>query len=355
MKSVALDLGGSGLRAVFEDDGIICRIQETSRFAKIAASSRVIREIKDLTSDFAIESPSLPELNGRYVRGEAANYYDGEVSFVDNTKFKIHQTPTFINAVYLLARTCLNAKRFDSHIEKIGIVIPAREYYSEHADLFKKKLSGVHYVRFPLLDREITVRIDAKNISIGPEGAVTVFDLRRNLKYKDIISSGVGVVVDVGFRSTDIMAFNRFKIVAKGVRSFLHGGITIDSQLAAELESINKGVSSEQISEVLRTGVASNVAVGPIIEKIRTNFAATLRSNILAVLAHSELNMSSLNYIVPVGRPFMINEDIDPGTKKFAYSLGQALVSHLPDSVKLLEVENLEYANVEALYRMLAG
>lgn len=354
-EKVSIDLGGSGLRAVYTDkEGNKKSEEMPSRYLKIDIEDRVVEDLENPYEDFQIIRSVSENYKGRYVRGKACSYFDGVESIIDNSTFKVNQIATYVNAIHILALYVLKRHGAGYHkINKVGIVIPIKEFYSESATLPKIKLAGIHKVFFPVTGETVSLEIAPENIKVGGEGAVVLFNLRRNPDYKKLIEEGNGAIADVGYRSTDMAVFRNFQVDAKSCRSFPHGGITVEATLASELEKLGCPILGTSLYAVLREGKAGKYRVGKLVSKIKQMFASTLNQDLTSILAHANLTLHTLDYVVPVGRPFLVNTDTTTDTAIHTGSLKEEFIKYLPEGVKVLDCGNLETANAEALYELL--
>lgn len=349
MSKISLDLGGSGIRVRYMGrDNRVVSSDLSSRFVKIKDDSRLVPDIADKFSDFQIIESASEGVIGRYARGEASRYFDGVQSVVDNSELKVNQVATYVNCLHAMAIYVYKVfgPTILADIGRVGIVIPVREYYSDSAEIPKRILAGYHVVKFPLLKKEVGFFIKPENIKVGGEGAVVAFTMRRDPRYRDLISGGNGVIVDVGYRSTDIVIFSAFKADAKSCVSKRKGGINMESKLAADLDDINRGVSSNQLMQVMSTGCVGREPVYDIVKYCKETFGSVLRQDINAVATTAEISLKALDYIIPVGRPF------DDGDGSCG-SLIQEAIREMREDIAVVECKDLEFANVNAMFELL--
>lgn len=208
--------------------------------------------IKNAALDFVVKkSPCEALLGRRFVRDEACNQYNGDILVCDNTEVKVLQEITYINILYAIAVDCVNRGLNDESFF-IGLCIPAAEYYDDENDRIgevKDNLAGDTAIYFPMLDRTIRFHIDKKNIGVVAEGVVAAFRFQtdRNFVYKN------SLIIDVGYRSTDITILMNFDPVGAGAASRPIGGINLEANIQSKLERDNIFVSTEVIQKALST------------------------------------------------------------------------------------------------------
>lgn len=361
MSKIAMDLGGSTSRYMYGNpekmmEKTVKKME--SSYLKIDTKEHVFNEVKakEFYNDFEIVESSYPELKGRYVRGELCSHFEGVIGILDNQKLKVTQVPTYVNAVHALARYAVEIlKSKEVVLPKVGAVIPVKEYYSFNEELqkenkliFKEKLSGHHVVRFPITGDSVKITLPKNNISVGGEGAVVVFMLHRNEEYRELIEESNGIVIDPGYRSTDIIAYRNFVAESKAARSLPHGGINIEASIASELEKRNFSVTPNEVRKIIKKGSLTGKDFSDVVRKSKATFAGTLHQDVNAVLAQSQMSINSLGWALPVGRPFM-----DPIATATTGSLVDEVKKFLPERTVILPCGDLELANVDALYEMM--
>lgn len=391
----SIDLGGSQVRIGSSDDPIM---EIDSLFLEIPLTSPAKAYIEDKYADFIIEKHPLVSLcSRRFVRGEAMDHFQGTLQICDNQKNKVEQESIYANAAYAIARHIDHLYSYDEDIE-LSVCIPTSEFYSDKKDypgIFKKGMAGEHSIFFPLLNRRVVFNINKDNIKVFPEGVVAAF------KFKDdkAFAEGVTLIVDVGYRSTDITILKRFRPVGKSAVSRPKGGINIEAALLAELERDNILVSREEVRGALcskyvlcngkyvdATDIFERYQSLPEAERIvsilhairdlgytatedavveadrnnyinhenvmvditkqvvaaKRNFASSIKGDIVDVLATQMLNLGSVNNIMPVGRPFI-------GGIKNENSLAAILCKELNSNLRYYALPNLATANVEMM------
>lgn len=395
MVSRGMDLGGSQTR-IGGTKNDICITD--SAYMEVSINAPVKEYIQDKYSDFIIEKHPLEALNGRrFVRGEALDHYQGKMFVCDNQSNKVEQEPIYTNIAYALAKDLDKTFKYLTEVE-LGVCIPTSEFYSDKKDypeVLKQHVAGDFSVFFPLLNRRITFTIAKNSIKVFPEGVVAAFKFKNDSQFVN----GVSLIVDVGYRSTDITVLKRFKPVGKSAVSRPKGGINIEAALMAELERDNILVTREEVRSALCTKylfsegryiditeVYDEFVDEPddtrhvsIIRTLRDSgiettedavttaertvyinhenimkditrqvaaakkaFASSIKLDIVDVLATQMLNLGSVNNIMPIGRPFT-------GGLSDENSLASILCKELGSNLRYYSVPSLGTANVEEI------
>lgn len=395
----ALDLGGSQSRLGIKKNKIKV---EDSVYMEIDKDSQLKPYIKDTFCDFIIERNPLPSLLGRrFVRGEALDHYKGKMFVCDNQSLKVEQESIYVNSTYMLAKDLASNFRNDETLN-IGVCIPTSEFYSEtkdYATLLKQCMSGEHSVYFPLEDKRVKFTLTPQSILVFPEGVVAAYKFKNNVNFR----KSVTLIVDIGYRSSDITPMKNFKPVGKAAVSRPKGGINIEATLLGELERANIFKSREEIKDALCSSyilredtlidITTEIEDAQIIseedwkqkvvdamhfagtevtidevttayrnhyimqgrtpkcitEQVTTakrNFASSLKGDIVDVLSTQMMNISSVNNLLPIGRPFKGELD-DPN------NLINLLCAELGSNLEVYQVPNLGTANVEEIMGVL--
>lgn len=208
--------------------------------------------IENKALDFMFKkSPCQTLVGRRFVKAEAMNQYNGDVLVCDNQEVKVLQEITYINILYAIAADCVRRGLNDQNF-KIGICIPAAEYYDDQnnrVDDIKEGLAGDTAIYFPMSDKTIRFSIAKKDISVAAEGVVAAFKYRGDRSF--VLKNSV--IVDVGYRSTDITIMLQFKPVGASAASRPIGGINLEAAIQSQLERDNIFVSTDVIQKSLST------------------------------------------------------------------------------------------------------
>lgn len=395
MVTRGLDLGGSQVR-VGEKITSIDSINST--YMEISANSPVKAYITDRFSDFIIEEHPMASLVGRrFVRGEGMDHYQGNVFVCNNQTNKVEQETVYANASYALAKSLTGNYHAGDEVS-LGVCIPTSEFYSDKKDypeLFKNCMAGTHTVFFPIANRRISFVVSRDYLKVFPEGVVAAFRFKTDMSFV----SGISLIVDVGYRSTDITILRRFKPVGKSAVSRPIGGINIEAGILAELERNNILVSREDVQTALcrrylfHNGVYEDITdiirkfisypddvrrdsalaalgergisttaealataerssyinhenamldITAEVTEIKRAFVSNVRTSIIDVLATQMLNLASVNNIMPIGRPFEGGLAVDN-------SLASILCEELGSKLRYYSVPDLGTANIEGI------
>lgn len=250
MKARGLDAGGSQTRVASSQNDIL-KIDSVAM--EISPDSPLLGHIiEDKTLDFQFKKCGMQSLVGRrFVKGQAMDQYHGNTLVCDNESMKCLQEITYINLLYALAKDfCM--KEINDEDVTVGVCIPAAEFYDQENDrisLVRQNVSGETAVYFPLLDKTIRFSIQPTNVGVTAEGVVAAFRYKtdRDFVLKD------SVIVDIGYRSTDITILRKYKPVGDGAASRPIGGINLEAAVQSKLERDNIFISTSGIQESLST------------------------------------------------------------------------------------------------------
>ena len=170
----------------------------------------------------------------------------------DNQSTKVEQDSTYVNAVYSIACELLGSGVIND-TARVGICIHIAEFYSDrfdYAELLKQGLEGDHEVCFPLLIKTVKFTINPSHVNVFPEGVVAAFRFARDMNFV----KGVTLIIDAGYRSTDITILKAFKPLGRGARSIPVGGINLEAILIGELERVGVMATREEVRESFATG-----------------------------------------------------------------------------------------------------
>lgn len=262
MKKRGIDAGGSETRCAKSAQDIV-RIQSTCMEIPASAPSKG-HILDNKLLDFVIKKcPCEVLVDRRFVRGEAMNQFNGDVMKCDNTSQKVLQEITYINILYALAVDCVKRGLNDEDF-RIGVCIPAAEYYDDvnrRADEVKDNLAGMTAIYFPMLDQTIRFNIERKNILVTAEGVVAAmrFKTDRSFVLKNT------VVVDVGYRSTDITVLQKFQPVGASAASRPIGGVNLEAYIVSQLERDNIFVQSSEVQTSLTNNYCIDKTTGDLV------------------------------------------------------------------------------------------
>lgn len=347
MTNFSADIGGSITRCQQTVGGHISQYE--SDFLVLPKDAHVIDDVADKLSTMEIEFNGSEYL---LVKGESMNYYKQKPEVCDNNCLKADFLGTYLNAIYAVTREVILPNEFVRVDAKIGVCLPPAEVYSETKQRFIDTIAGVINVFAPLANARVTIEVDPSNVQVYPEGVVSVMAIRDAQVIRIIKQSSV-LLVDIGYRSTDITLL-RAGVPYRGIyASAPIGGINLEASLNAMLEQKGLYHNRDDLREILATGVMHNgtrsVEVGSLVQAVKQQFTPILREAISKVLNSSGMNMSAINYFAPIGRPF--NSTGAASTGSDGASLTTMLSAAL--GVAPLEIENADVSNVMGIACML--
>lgn len=401
IKIRAIDAGGSCTR-ISRSKNEIFKIPSACMEIPVDAPEKK-HIIEDGSLDFCFKKCPSESLEGRrFVKGEAMNQYTGDVLVCDNQIVKVLQEVTYINILYSIAADCL---RRDLNYQdfKIGLCIPAAEFYDDTNDRIndvKDGIAGETAIYFPMLDKTVRFTIDKQNIGVVAEGVVAAYKYKtdRNFVLRN------SVVVDVGYRSTDITILLSFKPVGASAASRPIGGVNLEAAIQSQLERDNIFASTDSVQKSLcvryvlgdndqlidvtdyidkakeidsanyldkavslaamdglkfskddmKAAVTSHymvqgqdvIEITDYVHKAKEMFVDTVFKSIQAVANAKMMNISEISNVMCVGRPFSGDLD-DP------YNLVNMLCAKFKDDVSMYCVPDAGTANVTEIIGML--
>ncbi|MDR1523222.1 MAG: ParM/StbA family protein [Endomicrobium sp.] len=342
----ALDVGGSQTRIAKAQDNI--RIFDSVSF-EIDINLPAKTYDEDFLNDFIIKAaPRRDLINTRYVKGAVGDLYQGKLIVIDNQSPKTEQKPTYVNAIYAICRELI-AEDLTNVDVKIGICIPVAEFFSAQVAYdatIRANLAGSYVINFPLLGRDVVFNIKAADIFVFPEGVIAAYAFLKDRQF----TNGISLIIDAGYRSTDITILRNFKPLGKGARSLPIGGINLEAFVIGELERSGLNITREEakeafVEERIRNG-SNYYDVKRYVSNAKIQFASELKNGIIDTLSYNGVALRAINNVLYVGRPFS-----GEGNDSIKTMLSLALGS----SIREFEVSNLATANVEAVMGAMMG
>lgn len=317
---LAMDLGRSGLRVKDRE------VLETtdSAYKEVQDSAAVREECKGHYDDFKIIACPWGNVTGkRYVKNDAINFYEGTVIYPDNQDHKITQDATYINLCYIVGKKLIEERMRNEDVEsepiKLGICIPAIEFFGNDADALKENLKGDYNVYFNLLGEEVKFTLKSENITVAAEGVCAIIPLITNAETVGKVKNSILAVIDAGHGSTDITIFSNGRPKGISARSFPIGGITLETRVSSSLERNGYIASQTNVKEAIRTGMVSvgnhQESVGTLVAECKKILAKAIVERLKEVVNYEMLGASEITGIVPIGRCFLTAKDggVDTG------------------------------------------
>lgn len=339
MNNFSIDVGGSLVRVIAGRDQTIAKYD--SEFAILPEDMAVITETPNKNGTAIINFEGT-----RYtiVKGKSMHHYQVEPQACDNSMLKSDFIGTYLNILYAIGHHALKEGLSVIHA-RVGVCLPPSEVYRGSKESFIKRLAGEHVIKFPLLNRSVTVVIKPNKVICVSEGMAACLSIQDPSALRRV-QSGTVILVDVGYRSTEIAVFRNGDIYRGAFDSKPIGGINLESMLQSALEKKGMFRDKNEIRYILANGVISvgstRHSVGSLVESIKRKFAENLRNNVLSVFNAASLNLASANYFLPIGRPFLTSGKCDTDT------YGGSLIDLLGEQlgIEAIRIENIEDANV---------
>lgn len=339
MTKFSIDVGGSLVRVIANNSQNITKYD--SDFAVLPADVPIMNTTpsKDSTAIIHFKGNAYP-----IVKGRSMNLYQMEPKACDNSTLKSDFIGTYLNILYVIGRYALSEGLGVIQVNA-GVCLPPSEVYRGSQEKFIARLAGEHVVEFPLLNERVTIVIRSSDIVCVAEGMAACFSVKDRVALNSI-SKGSVVLVDVGYRSTEIVLFRNGETYRGAFDSKPIGGINMEAMIHSALEKKGMFRDKDEIRDILANGVISTGStqhpIGSVVLSIKRKFAEILRSNVLSVFNAAGLNLSSANYFLPIGRPFLETGRL--GTDAFGGSLIDLLEEQL--GIEAIRLDNIEDANV---------
>lgn len=332
---LALDIGGSQTRYIVNDKRV--EIFDTE-FATIPIDTPLVNEKAHPKEEIIIYKDSKPLV--RLLKGKAINSYLTSVETLLPTKFKVVTDGTYYNVLYCIAQICLDT---DTDIDEIhiGQCLPPAELYGGYATDYKNKLSGNYVIEFPYLSKRYKFVINESDILLTPEGIccrrVISAEEARLLRYPTL-------VIDVGYRSTDIALLIKGSPIEGAARSFPHGGCNVEDSISNILERVDKYTSRYAIQEGIETGNIKDCNIVEIVNTSKKRLADCIYRDIISIFnSIPEYSISEVANLFFVGRSFLSSSNM--------LNLDDLIVQKF-NNVKAIKPKNLAEANVKAVSKM---
>lgn len=338
----AFDVGGSNTRVIHSNckEGVV--VKRPSVFATVPVDAPIIEEIGVKADDVIIKKEGEEAV--RLLKGEAINSYVAEINNITHVEFKVENPGVYNNIIYHIAKTFLNTPVPEDDI-RIGICLPPVEVFGGYATEFKEKLAGVYRVEFPYMpDRNVDFTIKEQNIMVQPEGVCARQQIDPAL-YSQF--KAPTLVVDAGYRSTDMVLMLNSKPVKNFAPSYPHGGHNLETNIMLKLNKMQIYASKEEVQQSIITGTLQGQDITNIINESKAILANIIYNDIVAMIGGlPDSALQGVKNILFVGRSFAAAEN--PAIK----SLSELLLKRLPWMTGLY-VSNLEEANVTGVYTSL--
>jgi hypothetical protein len=296
-----------------------------SKYLEIDVNAKVSEDGLNKDGDFIIEMAPWGNIQGRrFTKGDMMRFHKGVTQQADNQEAKSRQDATFVNIIHMLTVDMNKAVAEASEDEgiELGVCIPAGEYFSENGiDEMKDNLAGPYRIKFPALDTELCFNIDRESIRVAGEGVIALATLMNNPEKWEIVTSGLGAIIDAGFGSLDITLLENGRPVGNGARSFPIGGITLESKLESELEGNNIFVSHTNVQTAIVSGSVSqgkkSLPVGEYVRNVKHEVAKMFLDSLKKVLIDAGRGEGEIQYFFKLGRCFKDNRKDILGEKVY--------------------------------------
>lgn len=243
---LAVDIGNSWYKALASDNGILSEYQLPNAIAlydgefyeKPYDDEDIIHEDNLIVE---VKSPALVDKREVYYIGKgAAKQRDVSLTAFNNQKVEEDRTYLLLFglAAYHASLQITEETEIHYSFDQLAVSLPTTQY-KERKTRLKDKLSGTHTVIFHKVPgiqepKELTVKLEIKDVIVGAEGACAYLGLTRDLltleiKNEDLVKeSQKGIIIgDLGGDSVDFVGIKNNKPVASvegepfGINQFL--------------------------------------------------------------------------------------------------------------------------------------
>ena len=322
------DLGRSGLRMF---DGKHRFVLDSPEYKEVDIQATVRKDIRDPYCDFVIKASPAESLAGRrFVKGLGIASVKGIREQADNQHLKVEQEESFINFAYMYAREIIDnlPNGYDAKttpiIAKAGVCIPTAEYYSDKYLEMKEKLIGAYCIYFPVTEETVKFEISEEDVVVSPEGpaAMEPIYLYGSDEEVDLIETTTGMIIDIGYGSTDATPIDAGEPLGDIARSFSYGGITLRSAITSALEREGFGMTSANTTLAIERGYVrlngDKEDVSPYVNTCKDRLARKVKQSAAEVMNEDFRQLTDLAYLFCMGRSFKSKED----SKDAEYDIG---------------------------------
>lgn len=350
--SVALDLGGSEVRYMREEN----KVNTFSSTTRLVPST----EIRDFSANLLGEFRILKTPNGKVVNDPSINFYVKEDSLMNysgidilpnNQTHKVSQQSTYINLIYAIGIS-LDKLGYDVlNTVACGVCVPAAEIYlSRVGETFMRDIVGEHVIEFPRKNKTYTFNLDLNTMTLQGEGIVAYADY---LKTDSSLGKGTVLILDAGYRSTEILLVQNMKPYTNTASSPELGGINIETSILSTLHGQN--VLGIDPRKVVITGTFPNygevIEAGSAVRVAKQQLANKLAPHISTVVSNTRdvLNLRNIDKMFVTGRCF----EMHGKDNTFTGDLANYILQSLGIEVPIFRAPNLGNANVIGTYNQL--
>jgi hypothetical protein len=308
--TLAIDLGGSTTRTMTKPNAVV----HTPNQVRHVEGHEVQNFSKTPRGEFRILQSPFAEINNRgeddfYAKDESIGNYSGKDIAPNNQSHKVTQKSTLINLIYAIATNMLDAA--DTRDVYLGMCIPAAELYQAAANkTFTNQLTGAYSVEFPRINTTLNFELSGQNVTLQGEGLVAFVDfLFEGTNNKKFAKSTV-LVIDVGYRSTELILLKDGKALTYTAMSPEIGGINLEAEVSAQL--VKQGVIGADVRSLIRSGELrrqdGKMAAGKIVRTAKQLLANQLVGRIVEMTTRTTEvgNIHNITDIFATGRCFSI-------------------------------------------------
>lgn len=243
---LAVDIGNSWYKALAHDSGVLSEYQFPNA---IALFDGEFYEKPYDDEDIILEENLIVEVKSQAVVDKREIFYIGkgaakqrDVSLTGFNNQKVDEDRTYLLlfglAAYHASLQHPEEREISYTIDQLAVSLPTTQY-KERKTRLKDKLAGTHTVIFHKVPglpepKELTIKIEIKDVIVGAEGACAYLGLTRDLetleiKNEDLVKeSQKGIIIgDLGGDSVDFVGIKNNRPVASvegepfGINQFL--------------------------------------------------------------------------------------------------------------------------------------
>ena len=366
---LAIDIGNSWYKALASDSGILSEYQLPNAIAlydgeyyeKPYDDEDIIHEDNLIVE---VKSQALIDKREVYYIGKgAAKQRDVSLTAFNNQKVEEDRTYLLLFGLAAYHASLRIPEETEIHysIDQLAVSLPTTQY-KERKTRLKDKLAGTHKVIFHKVPglpepKELTVKLEIKDVIVGAEGACAYLGLTRDLqtleiKNEDLVKeSHKGIIIgDLGGDSVDFVGIKNNKPVASvegepfGINQFLDHIIQRVSK-----KELYRFDSRAELEEKLAAG-QSDWYVEPfagVKKDISKYIIPQLKSMAIKYLEHFDLVRSrsteikgAVRYIAVGGAAKLAQKQIQEAAVKWS-ERGRPIELMFPEDMEILNVQGL--------------
>ena len=289
---IGLDLGGSGTRAVVKGKDKIYKFESALKL--VDKEEYIPEEVKMNDFKAIIHDDTVSYI----LKNKGVNYSSSPIRNQKNDSMKSKDILNKLNCLDAIDNIMRDLKVSNAEVS-IVVALPPNEVYTQEVNVFKEEFKGYYEV----CTRDgATTRFKITFVGAVAEGLTAVYSLSEedlDELYGDHI-----MIIDGGYRSTDIIIAKELEPVEAGFDSFPIGGISLESKVAYAFKSKMDPQNKDGITSAISEGIANRTKAGGLVYLVKESMAPAIYDNMVSVCALADVPISSIGMFVFTGRLF---------------------------------------------------